>query len=191
MQCRHGNATSCLLWPSIPIASSRSSIYRTVSFASFPFPAAWGCRNSYAFQGKQPAYGVKQPNCTYLQTKKVHGLFPSSAPATPPASPARRVETQPGYAVDQLRIAQAGLQRGLREVFILGEDRIRVGLDEIDFVLRRDAQVDARVAVDGEQVIDALAPVFDVRDEFGRESLGELVLQTPFLAVFLDRKAHV
>ena len=73
----------------------------------------------------------------------------------------------------------------MREVFVGGEDGIRIGLDEIDLVVRREAQVEARVAVDGQQVVDAFAGLLDLRDDRGVESFGELVLQTPAFAIFL------
>ena len=45
------------------------------------------------------------------------------------------------------------------------QNGIRVCLDEIKFVLRRQAQIDAGVAVDRQQAIDAFAGLLDLRDE--------------------------
>src|SRR6266540_5326421 len=95
------------------------------------------------------------------------------------------LEAEADDALDQLRVGEAGLHGGLREIFVLGEDGVGVRFDEIDFVVRSHAQVEARVAVNGEEVIDAFAPLLDVRGERGIESLGELVLQAPAFAVFL------
>ena len=70
------------------------------------------------------------------------------------------------------------------EVFVGGEDRIGVGFDEVNFVVFGEAEVEARVAVDGEKVVDAFANVLDVGDHGGIEAFGELVIETPTLAIF-------
>ena len=53
----------------------------------------------------------------------------------------------PRYPVNQLRIWQACFPGCEGEVLIVGENRIRVCLDEIEFVFGCQAQIDARVAV--------------------------------------------
>src|SRR5205809_3715286 len=78
--------------------------------------------------------------------------------------------------INQLPIGNIRLRGGLREILVGGEDRIRIGLDEIDFVVRRDAQIEPRVTVNREQMIDALAGLLDVAPERGVESFGEPVL---------------
>src|SRR3982074_763939 len=49
--------------------------------------------------------------------------------------------------VEHLRIGKTRFESGLREIFVLGEDRIRVGFDEINFVARCETQIETRVAV--------------------------------------------
>src|SRR5262245_58473197 len=95
-----------------------------------------------------------------------------------PTSLPRRGQAGADDAVDELRVARARLVRGLREVLVGGEDGVRVGLDEIDTVVRRDAQVDARIAVQGEQPIDAFAGLRDVLGQ-RRVELGEAILPAP------------
>ncbi len=81
------------------------------------------------------------------------------------ASIPKRFHPEPDDPVDQSRIRQARLFRRLREVLIRGEMGIWVRLDEIELVLRRQPQVDARVAVDREQTVDAFARLLDLRDK--------------------------
>src|SRR5487761_2433611 len=88
-----------------------------------------------------------------------------------------RLQPRADDALDELRIIQAGLERGLREVLVGGEDGVRVGFDEINLVGGRDAQVYARVAVNGQQPVDAFAGLHNVFGERGVEAFGELVLQ--------------
>ena len=87
-----------------------------------------------------------------------------------------RLHSVPNDPVDQLRIRQARLARREREVFVLREMGIWVRLDEINLVGRRQPQVDARVAVDCEETVDAFARLLDVGDERRVEPLGELIL---------------
>src|SRR5687767_23590 len=54
----------------------------------------------------------------------------------------------PNDPVDQLRIRKSRLPGRLREVFIGGQDWVWIRFDEIKLVVRRQPQVDARVAFD-------------------------------------------
>src|SRR4029450_1352991 len=65
------------------------------------------------------------------------------------------------------------------------ENGIWVRLYEIDFVGCCEPQVDARVAVDCEETVDAVARLSDWPHEHWIEPFGELILQTPAFAVFL------
>ena len=56
---------------------------------------------------------------------------------------------------------------------------------KIDLVRRREPQVDARVAIDRQQTVDAFARLLDLRDERRIKALGELILQAPAFAIFL------
>src|SRR6266513_3504610 len=96
-----------------------------------------------------------------------------------------RIHPLPDDPIDQLRIGQTCFARRLREIFVLGQNRIWVGLNEIDFVVRRQPQVKASVAIDGEQAVDALTGFFDARDHRRLETDGELVLQAPAFAILL------
>src|SRR5438270_1795020 len=96
-----------------------------------------------------------------------------------------RIHPLPDDPIDQLRIGQTCFARRLREIFILGQNRIWICLNEIDFVVRRQPQVNAGVAIDCEQTIDALAGFFDARDHRRLETNRELVLQAPAFAIFL------
>ncbi len=78
-------------------------------------------------------------------------------------------------ALDELRIGQPGLQRGQGKVFVGREDGIGIGLDEINLVVHRQAQVHARVAVEREQAVDAFAGLLNVACHGGIEIFGELV----------------
>src|SRR6266550_2984648 len=95
------------------------------------------------------------------------------------------VQAHADDTVDQLWEGDIRLEGGLGEVLVLGENGIRIGFDEIDFVVRREAQIEPRVAVDGEQVVDAFAGLLDLAHEGGIDSFSKSVLQTPTPAVFL------
>src|SRR5438093_9674707 len=86
-----------------------------------------------------------------------------------------RLHPVPDDPVDQLRIRQARLACRKREVLVLRQNGVGVRLDEINLVGRRQPQVDARVAVDRKQSVDAFARLLDVGDERRVESLGELI----------------
>src|SRR2546429_2098459 len=107
------------------------------------------------------------------------GRWPFSSALIP-----ERIHPLPDDPIDQLRRGQTCLARRLREIFVLGQNRIWVGLNEIDFVVRRQPQVKASVAIDGEQAVDALTGFFDARDHRRLETDGELVLQAPAFAIF-------
>src|SRR5438105_7746439 len=96
-----------------------------------------------------------------------------------------RIHPLPDDPIDQLRIGQTCFARRLREIFVLGQNRIWVGLNEIAFVVRRQPQVKASVAIDGAQAVDALTGFFDARDQGRFETNRELVLQAPAFAIFL------
>src|SRR5437879_13536742 len=97
----------------------------------------------------------------------------------------QRIHPLPNDSIDQLRIGQTCLVRRLREIFVLRQDRIWIRLDEINFIVRCQPQVNAGVAIDSEQTIDAFTRFFDARDQRRLETAGELVLQTPAFAIFL------
>jgi hypothetical protein len=82
-----------------------------------------------------------------------------------------------------LGVGDAGFLGGLGEVFVFGQDGVGVGFDEVDFVVGGNAEVEAGVAVDGEEVVDAFAGFLDGGDEGGVEVFGELVFEAPFFAV--------
>ena len=63
--------------------------------------------------------------------------------------------------------------------------RIRIRLDEINFVGGREPEVDACVTVDGEQTIDAFACFLEVADERWIELFGKLIPQTFALAILV------
>src|SRR5207248_11437062 len=84
----------------------------------------------------------------------------------------RGVQAHADDTIDQLWKGDTRLEGGLGEVLVLGENGIRIGFDEIDFVVRREAQIEPRVAVDGEQVVDAFAGPLDWAYEGGSESCG-------------------
>src|SRR5438105_3635040 len=92
------------------------------------------------------------------------------------ASIPQRIHPLPDDSVDQLRIWQARLARRLRKIFVLRQNRIWIRLDEINFVGRRQAQVNAGVAINREQTINAFTRFFDARDQRWVEPLGELIL---------------
>src|SRR5437762_9029325 len=98
------------------------------------------------------------------------------------ASVPERIHPLPDDPVDQLRIRQARLARRLGEVFVFGQNRIWIRLNEINFVGRRQPQVDTSVAVNSEQTVDALTRFFDAGDQRRLETQGELVLQAPAVA---------
>src|SRR5437870_10381731 len=89
---------------------------------------------------------------SHANAKRLLAAIDSLKPAVKPArsncekrrSIPRRLHPEPDDPVDQLRIRQARLARRLREVFVVREMGIRVGLNEIDLVLHRQPQVDAR-----------------------------------------------
>src|SRR6267143_3172668 len=101
------------------------------------------------------------------------------------ASISERIHPLADDPIDQLRIGQARLACSLRKVFVFGQNRIWIRLDKINFVVRRQPEVKAGVAVDGEQAIDALTGFFDARDQHRLETNRELVLQAPAFAIFL------
>src|SRR5437773_8865556 len=100
------------------------------------------------------------------------------------ASVPERIHPLPDDPVDQLRIGQSRLARRLGEVFVFGQNRIWICLNEINFVGRRQSQVDTRVAINSEQTVDALTCFFDAGDQRRLETDGELVLQAPAFAIF-------
>src|SRR5690242_1501295 len=95
------------------------------------------------------------------------------------------VESQPDDSRDQLRVGKVCFEGGLRKVLVFGKDGIRVGFDEIDLVVWSKTEVEARVAVDGEQMVDAFADLFDAARNGGINVFGKAVLQAPSLAVLL------
>lgn len=100
------------------------------------------------------------------------------------SQPDARIETEADDAIDELGVSETGLEGGLGEIFVSGEKRVWVGLDKVHFVVWGEAEVDARVTVDGEQMINALAGLLDFPDEERIETFGELVLEAPALLVF-------
>ena len=66
-----------------------------------------------------------------------------------------------------------------KEVFISGQDGVRIGFNKINLVVRSDAQVQTRVPVNGQQPVDAFAGLHDVLCERWVEIFGDLVLQPP------------
>jgi hypothetical protein len=80
---------------------------------------------------------------------------------------------------------QAGFERGLGKVFVCSQHRVRICLDEIDFVRSSNAEVQTRVSVNGQQPVDAFAGLLDTANEGRFESFSELILQAPALAIFL------
>src|SRR6185437_1260173 len=105
------------------------------------------------------------------------------APAAPSITSV--VEPQTDNSRDQLRIGEVCLEGGLRKVLVFGKDGIRVGFDEIDLVVRSKAEVEARIAVDGEQMVDPFADLFDADGNGGINVFGKTVLQSPPPAVLL------
>ncbi len=87
--------------------------------------------------------------------------------------------------VDQLRVGKIGLERRLREILVRREHGIWICLDEIDFVFGRQTQIDASVAINREQAINAFAGQLDFGNNGRIESFRELVLQTPAFSIFL------
>src|SRR5260370_20651936 len=79
----------------------------------------------------------------------------------------------------------AALSRRKREVLVLRQNGIRVRFNEINLVSRRQPQIDACVAVDSEQTVDAFARLLDMGDERWVEPLGELIFQAPAFTIFL------
>ena len=79
-------------------------------------------------------------------------------------------------AVDELWIRQPCLPGCECEVFVICENRVWVCLDKIEFVLGRQAQIDPRVAVDGQQSVDVFASLLNFRDKRRIEIFGEPVL---------------
>src|SRR5207302_124353 len=96
-----------------------------------------------------------------------------------------RVQSKADDPVDQLRVGKTRFESGLREIFVLGENRIRVCFNEINLVVRREAQIKTRVAVNREEAVDALADLFDPGGDGRINSFGESVLQSPAFPVFL------
>src|SRR4051794_19288511 len=72
-------------------------------------------------------------------------------------------------SVDELGVGEAGFLGGLGEVFVFGEDGVGVGFDEINFVVAGEAEVEAGVAVDGEEVVDAFAGLLNGGSDSGVE----------------------
>src|SRR4030095_6240752 len=89
------------------------------------FPSDFGVRRS--------AFGVRcsalAPSPMDIGRRWTFGVCSASIP--------QRIHPLPDDAIDQLWIGQACLTRGLRKIFILGQDWIRICLDKIDFVFRR------------------------------------------------------
>ena len=87
--------------------------------------------------------------------------------------------------LDEFWIRQTCFAGCEREVFVVGENRVWIRLDEIKFVLRREAQIDARVAVNGEQSVDVFTRVLNIRDKRWIEIFGEFMVKSLTEKVFL------
>src|SRR5215467_16176884 len=96
---------------------------------------------------------------------------------------ANRVHPLSDDPVDQLSVRQTGFRRGKCKIFIAGEHWIWICLDEINLVVWRQPQVDARVTIDGKQTINTFACFLDIAHELRIEVFGELILQSPAFAV--------
>src|SRR6266496_2554739 len=101
-----------------------------------------------------------------------------------PPSIANGIHPLPDDPLDQLWIRHACFPGCEREVFVVCENRIWVGLDEVELVLRREAQIDAGVTVNCQQTINVFTRVLNIRDKRWIEIFGELVLQAPAFAIF-------
>jgi hypothetical protein len=95
------------------------------------------------------------------------------------------VEAEADDAVDEIGVGDVGFQGGLREVFVFGQGGVGVGLDEVEFVPRSKAQIEACVTVDGQEVIDAFAGLDDAGGHGRVEAFGEAIFQAPAFPVFL------
>ena len=69
------------------------------------------------------------------------------------------------------------------EVFVGGEGGIGIGFDEVDFVVGGEAEVEAGVAIDGEEVVDAAAGLLDGGNDGGVDVFGVAILEAPAFAV--------
>src|SRR6266496_734904 len=62
--------------------------------------------------------------------------------------------------------------------------RIRIRLDEINFIVSRQSQIDPRVTVDREQTINVFADLLDLRDQNRLDVFRELTIQPPSFPIF-------
>src|SRR5437868_4600498 len=62
---------------------------------------------------------------------------------------------------------------------------IWIRLDEIEFIVRRETQIDARVTVDREQTINLFAGLLNFLDQRRIEIFRELALQSPAFSILL------
>ena len=63
--------------------------------------------------------------------------------------------------------------------------RVRVRFDKINFIVRRESQIDPRIAVDREQPVNVFARLLDLRDQRRLEIFRKLAIQSPALPIFL------
>src|SRR5438477_6824630 len=102
-----------------------------------------------------------------------------------PPSIANGIHPLPDDPLDKLRIQEPCLAGWEREVVVVGEGRVWVRLDEVEFVFGREAKINSCVAVNCEQSVNVFARLLNFRDERRIEVFGEPVLQTPAFAIFL------
>ncbi len=125
-----------------------------------------------------------------IRTPRTKSAAPRKAPidlrlcyaAAAPAVPRRIAERHD--TLQQVRIADADMLRRRREFLALGDFRIGIGFEEIRRAVRREAEIDARIAVQFQRPIDPLCHVLDARRQLRRKILGRTVTDAaPFLII--------
>jgi hypothetical protein len=71
-----------------------------------------------------------------------------------------------------LWVFQTAVRGGIREVFILGDLRIRISLEQIEDTVVREPVIEASVSAETQMTIDALGKVLDVTRQFGGQVCG-------------------
>src|ERR1044071_10137638 len=107
----------------------------------------------------------KRPPHQEIASKRAHE-FPgragnSSTFVTLAESSARGLKRELDDALDHARITPASLERGLRELVVAVEVRVRIGFENDDFAFRRDPEIDTAVAADAQRPIDRFADFHD------------------------------
>src|SRR5436309_2869282 len=71
--------------------------------------------------------------------------------------------------LEELRVAQTAVRRGIREVFVLGDLRIGVGLEQIEDAVVRESVIEPRISAEAEMPVDALGKALDMTRHFRRQ----------------------